>query len=140
MVDVNCSLADPHLRRRAVDAAMGRTEFDVLLCNGLVADVATGELREADVGLVGSLIASTHPRGQRQDALKVFDLKGAIVAPGLIDAHMHIESSMITPRVYAQTVVPQGTTTVCWDPHEIGNVSGLAGVRWAIEARSEERR
>lgn len=134
MVDVNCSLADPHLRRRAVDAAMGRAEFDVLLCNGLVADVATGELREADVGLVGSLIASTHPRGQRQDALKVFDLKGAIVAPGLIDAHMHIESSMITPRVYAQTVVPQGTTTICWDPHEIGNVSGLAGVRWAIEA------
>ena len=134
MVDVNCSLADAALRKRAVDAAAGRAPFDVLLCNGRIADVVTGELREGDVGLIGPLIASTHPTGQRQDAQKVLDLKGAIIAPGLIDSHMHIESSMITPRIYAGIVVPQGTTTICWDPHEIGNVSGLAGVRWAIEA------
>lgn len=134
MVDVTVSLADPDLRRRAVEAAMGRAEFDILLSNGLIADVVTGELREADVGLVGPLIASTHPRGQRQDAGKVFDLAGAVIAPGLIDSHMHVESSMVTPRVYAEIVVPQGTTTICWDPHEIGNVSGLEGVRWAIEA------
>ncbi|MFT8471268.1 adenine deaminase [Acetobacter persici] len=134
MVDVTCSLAEPELRRRAVDAACGRAPFDILLCNGRVADVATGELRYADVGLVGPLIASMHPAGERQDATKQFDLKGAILAPGLIDSHVHIESSMVTPRIYAQTVVPQGTTTICWDPHEIGNVSGLPGVRWAIEA------
>jgi len=134
MVDVTVPLTSPELRRRAVDAAAGRAPFDVLLQNGKIADVATGELRDADVGLVGPLIASTHPTGQRNDALKIFDLAGAVIAPGLIDSHMHIESSMVTPRVYAQTVVPQGTTTICWDPHEIGNVSGLAGVRWAIEA------
>jgi adenine deaminase len=52
----------------------------------------------------------------------------------LIDTHLHIESSMVTPRRYAETVVPQGTTTICWDPHELGNVLGLDGVRWGIEA------
>ena len=134
MIDVSSSLTSPELRKRAVDAATGRAPFDILLVNGKIADVATGELRNADVGLIGPLIASTHPTGQRQDALKIFDLAGAVIAPGLIDSHMHIESSMITPRIYAKTVVPQGTTTVCWDPHEIGNASGLDGVKWAIEA------
>ncbi len=134
MIDVNSPLNDPELRRRAVSAAAGRLPFDILLINGSVADVATGEIRPADVGLVGALIASVHPPGTRADAGTILDLSGKIITPGLIDAHMHIESSMVTPRIYAQTVVPQGTTTVCWDPHEIGNVSGLDGVRWAINA------
>lgn len=97
MIDVSSSLTSPELRKRAVDAATGRAPFDILLVNGKIADVATGELRNADVGLIGPLIASTHPTGQRQDALKIFDLAGAVIAPGLIDSHMHIESSMITP-------------------------------------------
>lgn len=126
--------ADPALRRRAVQAALGQRGFDVLITGGTVVDVATGELREADVGLVGQLVASVHPRGSRHDAARVLDAAGGFVAPGLIDAHMHVESSMMTPRVYAQTVVPQGTTTVVWDPHEVGNVLGLDGVRWAIQA------
>ncbi|WP_323993594.1 adenine deaminase C-terminal domain-containing protein [Nguyenibacter sp. L1] len=127
-------LNDPALRDRAVRAARGLAPFDLLLCGGVVADMATGELREADVGLVGPLIASVHPRGARQDAARRIALDGAVVAPGLIDTHLHIESSMITPRAYAGVVVPQGTTTICWDPHEVGNVSGLEGVRWAVEA------
>ena len=106
----------------------------MLLTGGVVADVATGELHAADVGLVGPLIASVHPRGTRDDARESITLAGQIVAPGLIDSHLHIESSMVTPRRYAEVVVPQGTTTICWDPHEIGNVSGLDGLRWAIAA------
>lgn len=127
-------LADPALRDRAVRAARGQAPFDRLIVGGMVADIATGEFRRADVGLVGPMIASVHDSGSRTDATDVLDATGLTVAPGLIDMHMHIESSMVTPRRYAETVVPQGTTTVCWDPHEVGNVMGLDGVRWAIDA------
>lgn len=129
-------LHDAALRDRAVRAARGHDRFDVLLTGGMVADVATGELRASDVGLVGPLIASVHPPGTRGDAREHIALSGRIIAPGLIDSHLHIESSMVTPRRYAEVVVPQGTTTICWDPHEIGNVSGLDGLRWAIAAAS----
>ena len=122
------------LRRRAADAALGRAPFDILVVGGVVVDVATCELREADVGLVGTLVASVHPRGSRTDARRILDATGAFVAPGLIDSHMHVESSMMTPRVYARTILPQGTTTVVWDPHEFANVLGLAGVGYAIES------
>ncbi len=127
-------LDDPALRDAAVAAATGRAPFDLLLTGALVADVAMQELRAADVGIVGGLIASVHPPGTRDDARARRDLAGAVLAPGLIDTHLHIESSMMTPRRYAEVVVPQGTTTICWDPHEVGNVLGLDGVRWAIEA------
>jgi adenine deaminase len=129
-------LHDPALRDRAVRAARGQHRFDILLTGGMLADVATGELRPADIGLVGPLIASVHPPGTRSDTATHISLAGQIIAPGLIDTHLHIESSMVTPRRYAEVVVPQGTTTICWDPHEIGNVSGLPGLRWAIEAAS----
>jgi adenine deaminase len=124
----------PNLRDRAVRAARGGESFDLLLVGGTVVDVATGELRAADVGLVGPLIASVHAPGSRRDAAQRIDIPGKFIAPGLIDTHLHIESSMVTPRPYAETVVPQGTTTICWDPHELGNVLGLAGVRWGIDA------
>ncbi|MDX6749771.1 adenine deaminase C-terminal domain-containing protein [Geminicoccaceae bacterium 1502E] len=127
-------LADRELRARAVAAARGQAPFDLLLEGGTVVDVATGELREADVGITGALIASVHPRGARSDAASRLDCTGRFVAPGFIDMHMHVESSMMVPRTYAQTVVPQGTTTVVWDPHELANVMGLEGVRWAIAA------
>ena len=127
-------LDDARLRDRAVAAARGLAPFDVLLTGGQVIDMATCVLRPADVGLVGPLIASVHPSGTRSDAGRTIPLEGRLIAPGLIDTHVHIESSMVTPRSYAAVVVPQGTTTICWDPHEVGNVVGLAGVRWAIEA------
>lgn len=127
-------LDDAGLRDRAVRAAAGEAPFDLLLTGGLVADMATSELRQADIGLVGPLIASVHPRHTRSDAARVIELDGAVVAPGLIDMHMHIESSMITPRRYAETVLPQGTTTVVWDPHEIVNVVGLPGLDWVAGA------
>ena len=129
MQDLNA----PRLRDRAVRAARGLEGFDTLIVGGTVVDVATGELRAADIGLTGPLIASVHPPGTRRDAATTLDATGRFIAPGLIDSHLHIESSMVTPRRYAETVVPQGTTTICWDPHELGNVLGLAGVRWAID-------
>ncbi|MGO4124509.1 adenine deaminase [Inquilinus sp. YAF38] len=127
-------LDEPGLRDRAVRAARGLIPFDVLITGAQLIDVATSEIRAADIGLVGPLVASVHAPGSRADAGRVVDAAGRFVAPGLIDTHMHVESSMMTPRRYAEVVVPQGTTTICWDPHEVGNVAGLAGVRWAVEA------
>ncbi|WP_210335993.1 adenine deaminase [Ensifer sp. ENS09] len=125
---------DAALRSRAVAAARGAEPFDVLISGGTLIDVVTGEFRPADIGLVGSLIASVHEPGARSDAVTVVDATGAFVSPGLIDTHMHVESSMVTPATYANAVLPRGVTTVVWDPHEFGNVNGVAGVRWAANA------
>jgi adenine deaminase len=125
---------DPAHRARAVRAARGAAPFDLLLTGGTVVDVATGELRAADVGIVGPLIASVHPPGTREDAAAVEDVGGKFLAPGFIDSHLHYESSLMAPADYAATVVPAGTTTCVWDPHELANVLGLPGVRWAIAA------
>ncbi|WP_245318765.1 adenine deaminase [Consotaella salsifontis] len=127
-------LADPALRRRAVAAARGDAPFDLLIAGGTVFHGATAEFLPADIGLVGPLIASLHAPGARSDAAETIDASGAFVAPGLIDTHMHVESSMVTPAHYARAVLPRGVTTTIWDPHEFGNVAGVAGVRWSVEA------
>ncbi len=121
-------------RQRAIHAAQGRAPFDLLLCNARVVDVATLEVREADVGLVGELIASVHPRGRFAQAIRTIDLHGQYLAPGLIDGHVHFESSHMLPHHYASVVVPQGTTTIFCDPHELANVLGIEGVRYAVAA------
>jgi len=125
---------EPELRDRAVMAARGDAPFDLLITGGMLVDVATGELRPADIGIVGPLIASVHESGARSDAVETIDATGTFVSPGLIDTHMHIESSMVTPAAYAEEVVPRGVTTVVWDPHEFANVCGIDGVAWSVEA------
>ena len=127
-------LNDENLRSRAVRAAMGEEKFDVLIVGGQIADMVTGQLRKADIGLIGPLIASVHPTDTRDDADEVFDANGAIVSPGLIDMHMHIESSMITPETYADTILPRGVTTIVWDPHELANTCALTGMDYALDA------
>jgi len=127
-------LADDALRTRAVAAARGDQPFDVLITGGTLVDVVTGELRAADIGIVGPLVASVHEPASRSDAASIIDAAGAFVSPGLIDTHMHIESSMVTPAAYAAAVVARGVTTIVWDPHEFGNVHGVDGVRWAAKA------
>lgn len=121
------------LRRRAVKAALGEVPFDLLLTNSQLIDMATGEIRQADVGIVGTLIASVHPRGSREDAVKIHDLAGSYLSPGLMDTHVHVESSHLPPARYAEIVVAQGTTTIFWDPHELANVLGIEGVRYAVD-------
>lgn len=121
-------------RRRAVQAARGELPFDLLLTQAQIIDMATGEIRDADVGIVGELIASVHPRGSRSDALETHDLSGLYLSPGLMDTHVHLESSHLLPARYAEIVLAQGTTAVFWDPHELANVLGIDGVRFAIES------
>lgn len=121
-------------RRRAVQAARGEMPFDLLLTHTRIVDMVTGEIRDADVGIVGELIASVHPRGSRSDARETHDLNNRYLSPGLMDTHVHLESSHLLPARYAEIVLAQGTTAVFWDPHELANVLGIAGVRFAIEA------
>lgn len=128
------NVIDPKTRARAVRAAQGLEPFDLLLTGGTLVDVATSELRPADIGIVGPMIASVHERGSRADAETIRNISGLYLAPGFIDMHVHIESSHMTPANYASVVVPQGTTTILCDPHELANVIGLDGVRYIIEA------
>lgn len=127
-------LDDDALRGRAVAAARGDAPFDILIVGGQIVDMVTGEIRFADVGITGKMIASMHEPATRSDARTLINARGAFVTPGLIDTHMHVESSMTTPATYAATVVPRGVTTTVWDPHEFGNVLGIDGVRWATQA------
>ncbi len=111
--------------------ARGDEPADVLLTNGQVVHVFTGEMLKADVAIAGETIAAV---GAGYSGKTVIDLQGAIVVPGLIDSHIHIESAMVSPPQFARAVVPHGVTTVITDPHEIANVAGSAGIRYMIEA------
>ncbi len=111
-------------------------EYDALLVNGRIADVFRYRLFEGWIGIRdGRFItveAGDAPAGA--SAAETLDLAGRIVMPGLIDSHLHIESSLLTPRRFAEAVLPFGTTTILSDPHEVGNVAGEEGVKWMIAA------
>lgn len=111
--------------------ARGDKPADLVLTNGSVVNVFTGEILEADIAIVGDTIAGVGPD---YDADRTIDLEGRYICPGLIDAHVHIESSMVTPPQFARAVVPRGTTTVIADPHEIANVAGRDGIRYMLDA------
>lgn len=128
------NLNAPELRARAVEAAQGLAPFDLLISNTRLVDMVTGRIRDADIGIVGGLIVSVRPPGAPQDAKERVDAGGRFALPGLIDTHMHVESSMVTPAEYAAAVVPRGVTTIVWDPHEFANACGLAGVDYAVAA------
>ena len=122
------------LRERAVKAAQGKIPYDALIHTTRVLDLITGQLRYADIGIVGGLIVSVHKPNKNVNAEAIIDGENAIALPGLIDTHMHIESSMVTPGNYAEAVLPSGVTTVMWDPHEFANTCGITGVEYAVEA------
>lgn len=124
----------PEEVRLAVDAAAGRRAGTVLLRGGRVLNVFTGAVEPGSVLLAGRLIAGTGPEFDAAAADQVVDLDGATVAPGLIDGHLHLESSLVAPREYARAVVPRGVTGLVADPHEIANVAGVAGVRELLAA------
>jgi adenine deaminase len=117
--------------RRLLAAARGDESSDLLLENARLVNVFSAEIYETNIALSGSRIAGLGP-GYR--AKRSLDLEGRFVAPGLIDAHVHIESSMVPPRAFARMVLPRGVTTVVADPHEIANVRGLEGIRFMLES------
>jgi adenine deaminase len=112
--------------------ARGERPADLLLRNARVVNVFTGELETTDVAIASGVIVGVGP-GYR--AAQERDLAGRVLAPGFMDAHMHVESAMVPPAEFARAVVPQGTTTVVIDPHEIANVFGAAGIDYLLAAR-----
>jgi adenine deaminase len=114
-----------------ISVARGDAPADLLFRGGRVVNVFTGEVEETDVAVAGTSVAGVGPG---YDASSIIDLDGRYLLPGFLDAHVHIESSLATPREFARAVVPHGTTTVVSDPHEIANVHGLDGIRYMLEA------
>ncbi|MGD8241571.1 MAG: adenine deaminase [Desulfobacterales bacterium] len=110
--------------------ARGDQPADLLLTNGRVINVYSGEIVTTDIAIADGMIAGF---GQRE-ATRRRDLGGRFVAPGFIDAHVHLESTMTVPSEYARAVLPHGTTAVAADPHEIANVLGTAGLDYMLAA------
>lgn len=118
-------------RPRILSVARGDTPADVVVRGGEVFNVYTGGRDRADVAIVDGVVAAVGTVG---DGAREFDASGLVAIPGLIDTHVHLESSMVSPYAYAREVVRRGVTTVVCDPHEIANVAGLKGVRAMLAA------
>lgn len=119
-------------RLQAIEMAELRREADTLLAGVKILNLFTGEVTTTNVALGGGRIVGIGSQYRR--AQEVFDLSGRYLLPGLIEGHIHIESSLLTPEGFAEAVVPRGTTAVVADPHEIANVLGLEGVRYMLRA------
>ena len=112
-----------------IKIARGDEPADMLLKNCKVINVFTAEIIQTNIAISHSRIVGLGD----YEAERTIDLGGRYVAPGFIDSHVHIESSMVPPPEFARAVVPRGTTTVVTDPHEIANVLGLEGIRYMLE-------
>ena len=116
--------------RDRIRVAHGEGKADLLIKNGRVVDVFSGQIEKKEVAIYdGTIVGFGDYR-----AKKVVDLNGQFLCPGLIDGHVHIESSMVTIPEFARAVVPHGTTSVVIDPHEIANVLGVRGIRFMAES------
>ncbi len=122
-------------RTRLIEAARGDRPLDLAILNVNLVNVFTCEIYPADIGIFGERIAVVGPAGAYNlQATRTIDGSGKWATPGFVDTHVHIESTMVTPANYAAAVLPFGTTTSIIDPHEIGNVLGMQGVRYMVEA------
>src|SRR5262245_49165741 len=110
--------------RELIRVARGHAPAELVLRNGQVVNVFTNEIQAADVAVHAGHLAGIGPRGA-YGGLREVDLRGQYLTPGLVEAHTHIESSLLTPGEFARALAPHGTTTCVSDPHEIANVAGL---------------
>lgn len=116
--------------KKLIKVSAGKTLADLVIKNCKVIDVYNGVIIEGDIAISDNLIAGIG----KYDGEKVIDANGKYAAPGLIDSHIHIESSYLSPEELGRLIVPRGTTTIIADPHEITNVCGLKGVDYMINA------
>ncbi len=125
---------DNRLHKQLIDCAAGRIQADLVLKNGRIIHVFTGEVAQGDIAVINGYIAGVGEYGAHGEyaGKEEVDLAGCCVSPGFIDGHIHIESSLLTPSRFAAAVVPCGTTAVVCDPHEIANVCGKVGVDFML--------
>ena len=109
---------------RAIEQGRGATAADLVLKGGRIFDLVSGDLVTSDVAISGDRIVGTH--GDYRGAHEI-DVSDKIIAPGFIDTHLHVESSLITPLEFDRCVLAHGVTTAICDPHEIANVLGTPG-------------
>ena len=117
-------------KQRVIEAASGREKADLVLKNATYVNVFSNELRTCDIAVANGLIVGMGEYEGEQE----LDMTGKIVCPGFVDAHIHLESSLVSPREFAKAVLPHGTTTVITDPHEIPNVMGTDGIDYMFQA------
>ena len=117
-------------KQRVIEAASGREKADLVLKNATYVNVFSNELRTCDIAVANGLIVGMGDYTGEQE----IDMTGKIVCPGFVDAHIHLESSLVSPREFAKAVLPHGTTTVITDPHEITNVMGTDGIDYMFQA------
>ncbi len=120
-------------KQHIIDVAAGRKKADLVLKNATFVDVFSGELETADIAVAEGLIVGI---GEYEGHVEA-DMTGRIVCPGFIDAHIHLESSLVAPSEFVRAVLPHGTTTVITDPHEITNVMGTDGIDYMLSATED---
>src|SRR5450755_717044 len=120
--------------QRRIQIARGTQPADLVLRNARLVNVCSGECYPADVAIADGLIVGIGTEGDGYHGREERDLQGRWLAPGLIDGHMHIESTMLVLSEFARIIVPRGVTTVMLDPHEFANVLGVEGIRYVLES------
>lgn len=116
--------------KQKIDLAYGRIKPELVLKNARIVNVFSHEIIDGDIAVHQGKIVGVGTYAGKEE----IDLEGKFVAPGLIDGHVHIESSMVSPTQFARAIVPRGTTTIIADPHEIANVKGIEGIKYMLEA------
>ncbi len=120
-------------KQHIIRVAAGQEKADLVLKNATFVDVFSGELETADIAVAEGLIVGLGT----YDGIQEVDMTGRIVCPGFIDAHIHLESSLVAPAEFVRAVLPHGTTTVITDPHEITNVMGTDGIDYMLAATED---
>lgn len=124
-------MKDIQTMKELIDCAMKRADCDLVIRNARIFNVFTGETEDGEIAVKNGVIVGI---GMGYRAARIYDGAGAVFLPGFIDAHIHVESTMLTPEEFARLAVPRGTTGIVADPHELVNVCGVEGAEYLKEA------
>jgi adenine deaminase len=120
---------------RKINLAKGQEKVDLLVKNAKIVNVFSGEIHQADVAIADGIFVGFGGEGEEEYNTKnLYDARGRYMCPGLIDGHIHIESTFLSPREFCNVVAPHGTSAVICDPHEIANVLGLKGIDYLLQS------
>ena len=122
-----------------IESALGKTKADIILRGGVVANVLTKEILESDVAITAGYISHVGKETAdfEDNKTRIIELEGKMICPGLIESHIHVESSMLSITQFSRAVIPHGTTTCVIDPHELVNVAGVQGLEIFLEQAKE---